>query len=99
MATTTASLNVEATCTVELSNMFCPGLTSRMNTCDPLSTSLGVFISLCTECPPFFYGVDCLTSCDCVVDNTESCDNINGTCYCSSGWTNTSCHTRIPVDE
>ncbi|CAL1545218.1 unnamed protein product, partial [Lymnaea stagnalis] len=47
-------------------------------------------------CLPFTYGYDtCSTPCDCVKENTLSCDAINGTCWCKYGWNGTDCSRDV----
>ncbi|CAL1543309.1 unnamed protein product [Lymnaea stagnalis] len=50
------------------------------------------------ECPQFSYGPDtCNKTCQCVPENSVQCDNVNGTCYCQSGWTSHDC--SVDIDE
>ncbi|XP_070175366.1 fibrillin-3-like [Littorina saxatilis] len=50
---------------------------------------------ICTECTPGRYGRDCNLTCDCQSENTESCDNVDGTCTCKRGWTGSTCSEDI----
>ena len=49
------------------------------------------FINNTTACAEGTYGRDCSRSCDCAENNTESCDHVNGTCYCKAGWEGSTC--------
>ncbi|XP_053372749.1 uncharacterized protein LOC123561027 [Mercenaria mercenaria] len=56
-------------------------------------------VGSCQECSANTYGVECDTSCNCVANNTinpsQSCDHINGTCYCTPYWSGSRCETDI----
>ncbi|XP_053408702.1 uncharacterized protein LOC123559399 isoform X2 [Mercenaria mercenaria] len=55
--------------------------------------------NVCQECSNNTYGVNCGTSCNCVRSNTvnptQSCDHINGTCYCTPFWEGARCETDV----
>ncbi|XP_052691021.1 uncharacterized protein LOC128168863 isoform X6 [Crassostrea angulata] len=44
-----------------------------------------------TLCQNFKYGNNCANDCACVLNNTNSCHNVTGTCDCKEGWTGTDC--------
>ncbi|XP_059160605.1 uncharacterized protein LOC131944081 [Physella acuta] len=47
-------------------------------------------------CPEFFYGLDyCQTPCVCDQENTEYCNNQNGSCNCKPGWLGRDCSVDI----
>ncbi|CAG2231789.1 unnamed protein product [Mytilus edulis] len=43
------------------------------------------------------FGKDCAQTCSCVVTNTDSCNNVDGSCTCKTGWKGTTC--SVDVDE
>jgi hypothetical protein len=53
------------------------------------------------ECSTNRFGFECETPCNCLANNTitqsQSCDHVNGTCYCSPFWTGTQC--EVDIDE
>ncbi|CAL1542073.1 unnamed protein product [Lymnaea stagnalis] len=49
----------------------------------------------CKECNPWAYGDSCTKNCSCVIANSQSCDNINGTCECKTGWKGVHCETDV----
>ena len=49
------------------------------------------------ECDGKTWGVDCLQPCDCVLEHTEKCNNVDGSCQCKEGWERQKCD--IDVDE
>ncbi|BFZ22776.1 hypothetical protein BsWGS_25813 [Bradybaena similaris] len=49
----------------------------------------------CQECDDGYYGDSCLQRCKC--GRNSLCDKVNGSCYCSPGWTGTSCD--VDIDE
>ncbi|XP_038066601.1 fibrillin-1-like [Patiria miniata] len=55
-------------------------------TCTAGYTGSGV---TCTECADGFFGVECLSPCTCV--QGADCNNVNGTCTCTPGFTNAVC--------
>ncbi|XP_065942268.1 uncharacterized protein [Magallana gigas] len=44
-----------------------------------------------TICQNFKYGNNCANDCACVLNNTNSCHNVTGTCDCKEEWTGTDC--------
>ncbi|XP_070174635.1 fibropellin-1-like [Littorina saxatilis] len=50
---------------------------------------------VCLECMEGMYGQHCNASCECDVSNTESCDHVNGTCYCKAGWEGVTCDISV----
>ncbi|XP_052690973.1 LOW QUALITY PROTEIN: uncharacterized protein LOC128168852 [Crassostrea angulata] len=42
-------------------------------------------------CQNFRYGDNCSKDCACVLNNTNSCHNVTGTCDCKEGWIGTDC--------
>ena len=56
-------------------------------TCQP-----GFMGTNCREaCPEGFYGDLCALQCSCDLRGSESCDRVNGTCYCFEQWTGELC--------
>uniref|UniRef100_A0A2C9JE73 protein disulfide-isomerase n=1 Tax=Biomphalaria glabrata TaxID=6526 RepID=A0A2C9JE73_BIOGL len=51
----------------------------------------------CSACDSLHYGTNCAMDCQCHVNNTLDCDDINGTCTCRHGWTGQKCD--LDVDE
>ncbi|CAL1545513.1 unnamed protein product [Lymnaea stagnalis] len=49
----------------------------------------------CSTCYMWNYGKYCTQNCTCVTSNTNTCDNINGTCDCKQGWKGDNCETDI----
>ncbi|XP_065942257.1 uncharacterized protein [Magallana gigas] len=50
-----------------------------------------------TICDNFKYGDNCSNDCACVLNNTNSCHNMTGTCDCKKEWTGTDC--SVDIDE
>uniref|UniRef100_A0A8W8NC50 Fibrillin-1 n=1 Tax=Magallana gigas TaxID=29159 RepID=A0A8W8NC50_MAGGI len=48
-----------------------------------------------TICENFKYGDNCSNDCACVLNNTNSCHNVTGTCDCKKEWTGTDCSEDI----
>lgn len=46
-------------------------------------------------CDNFKYGDNCSNDCACVLNNTNSCHNVTGTCDCKKEWTGTDCSEDI----
>ncbi|XP_076437418.1 uncharacterized protein LOC143276674 [Babylonia areolata] len=63
------------------------------------SCSNGTFLlsdgATCQVCPDGKFGKECAETCTCDTANTESCDVINGTCACKSGWKGDNCDQDI----
>ncbi|KAK7482980.1 hypothetical protein BaRGS_00025757 [Batillaria attramentaria] len=54
--------------------------------------------TVCFECTDETrFGPGCNQQCDCIFNNTVSCDRFNGTCYCKTGWEGVTCD--LDVDE
>lgn len=51
-----------------------------------------MFVLACTEGT---YGQNCASPCNCSSTNTKTCNPVNGSCNCKSGWTGTTCETDI----
>ncbi|XP_048238236.1 uncharacterized protein LOC124135986 isoform X2 [Haliotis rufescens] len=51
--------------------------------------------STCVECTSPTYGFNCASKCTCVFPNTASCDPVNGSCTCNTGWIGTNCETNV----
>ncbi|KAL5014723.1 hypothetical protein ScPMuIL_008993 [Solemya velum] len=49
----------------------------------------------CIECAAEKYGTNCNETCECDMDHTTTCDNVDGQCTCQAGWTGTLCHSDI----
>ncbi|XP_046584649.1 uncharacterized protein LOC124291639 [Haliotis rubra] len=49
----------------------------------------------CTPCTGRTYGINCANTCTCVFANTETCNTVNGSCTCNSGWNGTNCETNV----
>ena len=43
------------------------------------------------------FGKYCRSTCTCNVENTASCDHVNGTCTCKTGWQGANC--TVDVNE
>ena len=54
-----------------------------------------IVLLISVECASSRWGTNCLNKCICNVSNTEDCNNQNGTCHCSPGWTGTICTTDL----
>ncbi|XP_071153468.1 uncharacterized protein [Mytilus edulis] len=52
---------------------------------------------VCQVCGSNTFGKDCAQTCSCVVTNTDSCNNVDGSCTCKTGWKGTTC--SVDVDE
>ncbi|XP_063411483.1 uncharacterized protein LOC134694404 [Mytilus trossulus] len=53
------------------------------------------YVDVCKECSSNTFGKDCAQTCSCVVTNTDSCNNINGSCICKTGWYGTTCSEDV----
>ena len=53
------------------------------------------FLTLYTECLPWYYGQNCNKSCSCVESKTEICDKVTGSCTCKYGWEGANCESDI----
>ncbi|XP_052809635.1 fibrillin-1-like, partial [Mya arenaria] len=51
----------------------------------------------CEECKQGYFGSNCTSKCLCEMENTASCDTLNGNCYCLNGWAGHNC--TLDVDE
>ncbi|XP_052253077.1 fibrillin-2-like [Dreissena polymorpha] len=55
--------------------------------------------NVCTACSNNKYGDGCNTPCNCTATNTltptQSCNNVNGTCMCTSQWQGPTCITDV----
>ncbi|KAI8737995.1 multiple epidermal growth factor domains protein 6, partial [Biomphalaria glabrata] len=49
----------------------------------------------CQACNSTHYGPNCAHQCNCMMTNTDDCNNVNGTCTCKPGWTGTNCDQDI----
>ncbi|XP_020294958.1 uncharacterized protein LOC109860355 isoform X2 [Pseudomyrmex gracilis] len=59
--------------------------------CDP-----GYYDDNCSlECPPGFWGIQCMEVCDC--DERYDCDRVNGTCHCSPGLQGPQCKEHCAI--
>ena len=47
------------------------------------------------ECPEFMHGYKCQSNCTCNINHTTSCDHVNGTCNCLSGWQGNTCDDDV----
>ncbi|KAL3836478.1 hypothetical protein ACJMK2_021910, partial [Sinanodonta woodiana] len=56
---------------------------------------LGADLSTCTECKQGHFGNSCAQNCSCNSSNTDTCNPVNGTCQCKSGWTGFGCLDNI----
>ena len=48
-----------------------------------------------SECPHYKYGMNCTRTCSCKPDNTVSCDKVDGSCSCQTGWEGKNCHADV----
>ncbi|KAL4229260.1 Mucin-4 [Mactra antiquata] len=62
--------------------------------CDQPGYTLDTDQTTCIVCPEGSYGMDCVDTCTCGI-HTESCDPVDGTCNCKSGWEGVFCTTDI----
>ena len=51
------------------------------------------------DCPPMTYGNECSSNCTCNETNTASCNPVDGSCDCESGWSGEECETDIDECE
>ena len=51
-----------------------------------------MFIS---ECSHYKYGMNCASSCSCNPKHTVSCDKVEGSCSCQTGWEGQNCDTDV----
>ncbi|XP_061188954.1 fibrillin-2-like [Saccostrea echinata] len=51
----------------------------------------------CIDCDSQKYGPGCTSDCTCDVQNTLSCNKVNGSCTCKKGWEGANC--SIDIDE
>ncbi|XP_071101363.1 uncharacterized protein [Haliotis cracherodii] len=49
----------------------------------------------CVACTRPTYGNNCEKTCTCVLGHTSSCNPVNGSCTCNTGWTGTNCETNV----
>ncbi|XP_055859523.1 fibrillin-1-like isoform X4 [Biomphalaria glabrata] len=49
----------------------------------------------CQACNSTHYGPNCAHQCNCMMTNTDDCNDVNGTCTCKPGWTGTNCDQDI----
>ena len=53
-----------------------------------------LYLLTASEChDDFHYGPNCAQPCACVINNTRSCDHVNGTCFCKEPWEGVTCDT------
>ncbi|CAC5394796.1 unnamed protein product [Mytilus coruscus] len=50
---------------------------------------------VCKECGSNTFGQNCAQICGCVVTNTDSCNNVDGSCICKTGWNGTTCSEDV----
>ncbi|CAG2236072.1 unnamed protein product [Mytilus edulis] len=50
---------------------------------------------VCQVCGSNTFGKDCAQTCSCVVTNTDSCNNVDGSCTCKTGWKGTTCSSDV----
>ncbi|KAK3100523.1 hypothetical protein FSP39_021282 [Pinctada imbricata] len=74
------------TCTDSIPGFIC--------SCD-VGKKLAVDGVTCEDCEAWKYGTDCNTNCTCVIANSESCNNTDGTCTCKTGYEGADCGTDI----
>lgn len=53
-----------------------------------------IFISF-LDCDSGKYGLNCESNCSCNAQNTQSCNNVDGSCICKTGWEGATCTTNI----
>lgn len=54
-----------------------------------------IFVLSFSECPSFYFGVECAEICQCIEISTESCDPVSGRCTCKAGWEGVTCATDL----
>ncbi|KAK0067591.1 fibrillin-3, partial [Biomphalaria pfeifferi] len=68
--------------------------TGFMCTC-PIGKLLAADSITCTDCLEGRFGSNCSSHCTCDSTNTITCDKVNGSCICKTGWTTASCQVDI----
>merc|ERR1719239_1804290 len=63
---------------------------------DRLCSYNNYFLCQTKECPEGYYGVNCAQDCTCITENTESCNNVDGTCTCKPGFIGDICDSECP---
>ncbi|CAL1548381.1 unnamed protein product [Lymnaea stagnalis] len=62
----------------------------------PIGTEpIGDICQILPGCGNGTYGQDCNAKCDCVTENTASCNPVNGRCTCLLGWTSNACELDV----
>ncbi|XP_060067948.1 mucin-like protein [Ylistrum balloti] len=86
----------KVTCTNSTCSQSCAiGSNGRQYcSCEPGYALAGDNVT-CNKCDVGFYGRNCSEACACEVQNTISCDKMNGQCTCKSGWNGTTCADNI----
>ncbi|XP_062601119.1 latent-transforming growth factor beta-binding protein 1-like, partial [Saccostrea cucullata] len=49
----------------------------------------------CTVCGDSTFGVQCSETCECVPNNTDVCNHVNGSCQCKNGWIGQHCSEDV----
>eukprot|EP00105_Crassostrea_gigas_P016588 XP_011434026.1 PREDICTED: fibrillin-2-like isoform X1 [Crassostrea gigas] len=49
----------------------------------------------CIDCDSGKYGLNCESNCSCNAQNTQSCNNVDGSCICKTGWKGATCTDNI----
>lgn len=47
------------------------------------------------DCDSGKYGLNCESNCSCNAQNTQSCNNVDGSCTCKTGWKGATCTDNI----